>query len=72
MCAKIALSRRMEPLQPEADRNSAFQTLHITELVTFRRANLAREYLPRCYSCAPPIRCLIFAGPTRSYAAWRS
>ena len=27
-------------LQSEADRNSRFQTLHITELVTFRRVTL--------------------------------
>ena len=38
----------------------------------FQAPNIARDTFLRCYSCAPPIRCLIFAGPTRSYAAWRS
>jgi len=30
-------------LQPKADRNSRFQTLHITELVTFRRVTLPEK-----------------------------
>ena len=30
-------------LHPKADRNSRFQTLHITELVTFRRVTLPEK-----------------------------
>jgi hypothetical protein len=70
MCAKIALSRRMKRCNQRLT-ELTFQTLHITELVTFMRVTLPK-YLPRRYSYSPPIRCLIFAGPTRSYTAWRS
>src|ERR1700693_5485854 len=51
-----------------------FQTLHIAELGTFRRLTLPEipsSLLLMCptYSL---LDSLIFAGPTRSYAAWRS